>query len=126
MSRSTGYVPDRGHVVRLSLDPTRGHEQAGSRPVLVLSPVGYNRRSSLALVCPITNQAKGYPYEVPIPDGLVLTGVILSDQIRSIDWVARRAELFTTLDAEIVNQVVGKGLSLLDPDDVFGPGEPET
>ena len=94
--------------------------------MLVLSPVGYNRRSGLALVCPITNQAKGYPYEVPIPDGLVLTGVILSDQIRSIDWVARRAELFTTLDAEIVNQVVGKGLRLLDPDDVFGPGEPET
>jgi mRNA interferase MazF len=126
MSRSTqSYVPNRGDVVRLSLDPTKGHEQAGSRPVLVLSPVEYNRRSGLALVCPITNQVKGYPYEVTIPKGLQVTGVILSDQIRSIDWEVRRAELFTTLDNEVVNEVVGKSLGLLDPDEVFGPGEPD-
>jgi mRNA interferase MazF len=125
MSRSgSGYVPARGDVVRISLDPTRGHEQAGSRPVLVLSPAEYNRRSGLALICPITNQAKGYPYEVAIPDGLQVTGVILSDQIRSIDWGARRAQPFTTLDGEIVNEVVGRSLSLLDPDEVFGPGDP--
>ncbi len=126
MSRSrTAYVPDRGDVVRISLDPIRGHEQAGSRPVLVLSPADYNRKSQLALICPITNQVKGYPFEVPIPEGLEVTGVVLSDQIRSIDWVARRAEHWTKLDEETVNQVVGKSLALLDPDEVFGSGAPD-
>lgn len=123
MSRSRATVPKRGDVLRLSLDPTRGHEQAGSRPVLVLSPEEYNRKSQMAIVCPITNKAKGYPFEVPVPAGLAVTGVILADQIRCVDWVARAAEPFAHVDEEVVNEVVGKCLSLIDPDEVFGTGD---
>lgn len=125
MSRTaTNYVPARGDVVKLSLDPTRGHEQAGSRPVLILSPEEYNRRTGLALVCPITNQGKGYPFEIPIPDGLEVTGFILCDQIRCIDWGVRQARLFAALPPALVSEVTGRILPLIDPDEEYGPGEP--
>ncbi len=117
------FVPDRGDVVKVPLDPTRGHEQSGSRPALVLSPQEYNRRTGMAVVCSVTNKGKGYPFEVQIPPGLAVTGVILSDQIRSLDWVARQATHFATLDEETVNQVVGLILSLIDPGGVFGANE---
>ena len=119
----TGYVPDRGDVVWLSLDPQAGHEQAGRRPALTISPAEYNRRTGLALFCPITNKAKGYPFEVAIPAGGVVTGVVLADQLKSLDWKARRATHAGTLDEEVVNRVVGHVLPLIDPDEVFGPGE---
>ena len=77
-------VPERGDVIWISLDPQAGHEQRGRRPALVLSPAAYNGRVGLALLCPITNQAKGYPFEVALPEGLDVTGVILADRINSV------------------------------------------
>lgn len=84
------YVPDRAHIVKLNFDPQAGHEQSGWRPALVLSPAAYNK-IGLAIVVPITNQVKGYPFEVSVPTGLRTTGVILSDAIKSVDWKARKA-----------------------------------
>ena len=89
---TTTYIPERGDVVWISLDPQAGHEQSGRRPVLVLSPKSYNGKVGLAIICPITNQTKGYPFEVIIPSELVVTGVILSDQAKSLDWQERKAE----------------------------------
>jgi len=90
------YVPDKGHVVKINFDPQAGHEQAGWRPALVLSPAVYNRHG-LAVVVPITNQVKGYPFEVAIPAGPATSGVILSDAIRSADWKARRTHFIEVL-----------------------------
>jgi mRNA interferase MazF len=107
------YVPRRGDVVWISLNPQAGHEQAGRRPALVLSPVAYNGRVGLAILCPITGQVKGYPFEVLIPDGLDAKGVILADQVKSLDWRARRAELMCSLPSETVAEVLGKLGTLL-------------
>ena len=79
------YVPQRGDVVWITLTPQAGHEQAGHRPAVVLSPAAYNGKVGLAILCPITNQIKGYPFEVLIPAGLAVTGVILADQVKSLD-----------------------------------------
>ena len=87
------FVPDRGDVVWISLNPQAGHEQAGRRPALVLSPATYNAKVGLALFCPITNQVKGYPFEVIVPTGSAVKGAILTDQVKSLDWKVRRAEL---------------------------------
>jgi mRNA interferase MazF len=84
------YVPDKAHIIKINFDPQAGHEQAGWRPALVLSPAAYNK-IGLAIVVPITNQVKGYPFEVSIPAGLTTRGVILSDAIKSVDWRARKA-----------------------------------
>ncbi len=99
-------APDRGQIIWLSLDPQAGHEQAGRRPALVLSPGSYNERVGLVLVCPITNRAKGYPFEVPLPDGLSVTGVVLADQVKSLDWRARRAEYAGEVSPEVVAEVL--------------------
>jgi mRNA interferase MazF len=106
------YVPKRGDIVWINLDPQVGHEQAGRRPALVISPGAYNGKVGLALACPITNQQKGYPFEVLLPRGLPVTGVILTDQVKSLDWRARRAELICSLAAEVVEQVIAR-VSLL-------------
>jgi mRNA interferase MazF len=89
MKRKAAYIPERGDAVWITLDPQAGHEQAGRRLALVLSPSAYNGRVGLALLCPITNQAKGYPFEVPLPEGLALAGVVGVDQVKSLDWQAR-------------------------------------
>jgi len=102
------YIPDRGDIIWISLNPQAGHEQAGRRPVLVLSPSSYNRKVGLAIMCPITNQVKGYPFEVVIPDGLEVTGAVLSDQVKCLDWKARRAELMCTLSSDVIKQVLKK------------------
>ena len=102
------YFPERGDAVWVSFDPQPGHEQAGRRPALVLSPSAYNRRVGLAVFCPITSQIKGYPFEVVIPAGLGVTGAVLSDQVKSLDWQARNAELICSLPEEIVSQVLQK------------------
>ncbi len=107
-----GFVPDRGDIVYLSFDPQAGHEQAGRRPAIILSPANYNRKTDLALFCPITNQKKGYPFEIPLPADLQVTGVVLSDQIKSLDWRARKASLVCQAPDEIVFQILDK-LSLL-------------
>ena len=117
MSASRSYVPERGHVVWLDFDPQLGHEQQGRRPALVLSPRLYNKPSGLALLCPITNQAKGYPYEVEIPDGLKVTGVVLADQIKNMAWQPRRAAFICDMPSPVLEEVLEKLLTLIDPSD---------
>jgi len=107
------YIPNRGDVVWIMFNPQAGHEQAGRRPALVLSPVSYNSKVGLALLCPITNQIKGYPFEVLIPDGLKISGAILSDQVKSLDWKARQAEFVCKLSAVTMNEVLQKLNTLL-------------
>lgn len=102
------YVPERGDVVWLTFDPQAGHEQAGRRPAIVVSPQAYNARVGLALFCPITSRSKGYPFEVRLPEGLGVSGVILSDQVRSLDWKARRAELVGRLSAPTIMEMTQK------------------
>lgn len=87
----TAYVPDTGHLIKIDFDPRTGHEQGGWRPAIVLSPASYNRPTGLAIVVPITNQEKGYPFEVRLPAGLKATGVVLSDAVKNVDWRARNA-----------------------------------
>lgn len=88
------------------MNPRSGHEQAGRRPAVVLSPQSYNAKTGLAILCPITNQIKGYPFEVLLPEGLPVKGAILSDQVKSLDWRARNAELICTLPGEITSEVL--------------------
>lgn len=116
MSRKSAYVPGRGDAVWITLDPQAGHEQAGRRPALVLSPAAYNGRVGLALLCPITNQAKGYPFEVAIPPGSPVTGVVGADQVKSLDWRARKATRIGAVPEEVVAQVVARLQPLLAPD----------
>jgi mRNA interferase MazF len=89
MSLPVPYVPERGHLVWIDFDPPIGHEQAGHRPALVLSNAGYNSATGLAIVCPVTSQKKSYPFEVQLPPGLVVVGVVLCDHIKNVDWQAR-------------------------------------
>ncbi len=112
---SGGYVPDRGHVIWIAFHPQAGHEQAGRRPALVLSPQRYNGRTGLAVLCPITNQQKGYPFEVAVPAGVAVTGVILSDQVKNLDWRSRQATFACTLSDAVVLAVVHRLNRLLDP-----------
>jgi mRNA interferase MazF len=102
------YYPRRGDLVWLNFDPRAGHEQAGRRPALVLSPESYNRKVGLALFCPITTQQKGYPFEVAIPAGLEISGVILSDQVKSLDWKARETRFGCRLPLETLQEVAAK------------------
>jgi mRNA interferase MazF len=111
------YVPRRGDVVRIDFNPQRGHEQAERRPALVLSPTEYNRVVGLAVVCPITNQVKGYPWEVEIPAGEHVTGVVLADQLKSFDWRSRHAEFLCTPPDSLIADVVEKAVALLSPDE---------
>lgn len=109
----SGYVPESGDLIWLTFDPQAGHEQAGRRPALVLSPANYNKRSSLALVCPITNQAKGYPFEVALSAAAGITGVILSDQVKSVDWQTRRASRISRCPESVVDDVRARRTPLL-------------
>lgn len=110
------YVPERGDLVWLEFTPQAGSEQAGKRPALIMSPKTYNKKVGLALVCPVTSQIKGYPFEVRLPDGLEIGGVILSDQLKSLDWRARKAKLIERAPAALLQQVTSRVLPLLDPD----------
>ena len=96
----------------ISLNPQAGHEQAGRRPALVVSPIEYNQRVGLALMCPITSKAKGYPFEVGLPENLQITGVVLSDQVKSLDWRAREAQIADVAPESTTAEVMGK-LSVL-------------
>jgi mRNA interferase MazF len=104
MVRSS-YVPDAGHLIRIDFDPQTGHEQAGWRPAIVLSPVSYNRPTGLAIVAPITNQQKGYPFEVVLPAGLKVTGVVPSDAIKNVDWRARNARFVEAAPPAVLGAV---------------------
>ena len=110
---SATFVPDAGDIVWLTFDPQAGREQAGRRPALVISPRIYNCRSGLALACPITNQAKGYPFEAPVPSGHGATGVILADHVKSLDWKARHAEKLGRCPAVVIEEVRARLAPLL-------------
>ena len=107
------YIPDRGDVVWIDLHPQAGHEQAGRRPAIVLSPSSYNAKVGLALFCPVTNQIKGYPFEVTIPPGLKVTGAILSDQVKSLDWKIRNTELYDKVPETVILEIFNKLATLL-------------
>lgn len=106
-------VPDRGDIILVSLDPTLGHEQAGFRPALVLSPASYNKASGLCLVCPITTKIKGYPFEVALDGAKKTTGVALADQVRLIDWQARKVKIIDRISASALSTVLAKIKPLL-------------
>jgi len=107
------YIPKRGDAIWINFNPQAGHEQAGRRPAIVLSPQSYNGKVGLCLLCPITNQAKSYPFEVVIPANLEVTGVVLSDQAKSLDWQVRNAEFVAHLPEAVTNEVLKKLKSLL-------------
>ena len=102
------YIPDRGDVVWIDFSPQVGHEQSGSRPALIISPASYNGKVGLSLLCPITNQMKGYPFEVSIPSGHEVEGVILSDQVKSLDWKMRGAKFCCRMSASVITDVFKK------------------
>jgi mRNA interferase MazF len=107
------FVPDAGDFVWLTSDPKAGREQAGRRPALVLSPKIYNAKSGVALACPVTNQVKGYPFEVAVPAGRGATGVILADRLKSIDWKARHAEPLGRCTDDVMDEVRARLAPLL-------------
>jgi mRNA interferase MazF len=113
MVNPRAYVPRCGDVVWITLNPQAGHEEAGRRPAVVISPQSYNGKVGLAIFCPVTSQIKGYPFEVLIPAGLPVAGAILSDQLKSLDWRARNAELICALPTETISEVLQKLATLL-------------
>jgi mRNA interferase MazF len=102
------YIPDRGDIIWLHFHPQSGREHAGHRPALVLSPKIYNQKVGLCLVCPITSKINGYPFEVVLAKGLKISGAILSDQVRSLDWISLKAEYIEKVPDEIFFEVKGK------------------
>lgn len=101
-------MPEQGDAVWLTFDSQAGHEQSGRRPAIVLSPRAYNVRAGLAIFCPVTNQVKGYPFEVVLPGDLPLEGAVLADQVRSLDWHARRVSRICKLPRDTMNEILGK------------------
>ena len=106
-------APDRGDLVWITFTPQAGHEQAGRRPAVVLSPRRYNARAGLSLCCPVTNRSKGYPFEVPLPEGLGIEGVVLADHVKSLDWRARQVERAGRVPEATLTEIVGKLSALL-------------
>jgi mRNA interferase MazF len=102
------YIPNRGDIIWITLNPQAGHEQAGRRPAMVLSPMLYNQKTNLCLVMPVTNQKKGYPFEVELPLDSAVTGVVLSDQVKSLDWQSRKADYICSVDEETITNVIEK------------------
>jgi mRNA interferase MazF len=111
-----GYVPERGDIIWLEFNPQAGHEQAGYRPAFVVSPRSYNEKVGLALVCPVTAQTKGYPFEVPLPAAGKTRGAILSDQLKNLDWRARKAAFSERASDEVVAEVTARILALVVPE----------
>ncbi|RJR39740.1 MAG: endoribonuclease MazF [Deltaproteobacteria bacterium] len=102
------YIPERGDVVWLDFHPQTGHEQRGRRPAVVLSPHTYNGKVGLALFCPISSRIKGYPFEVPVPADCGVTGVVLADHVKNLDWRARRAEFICRLPNQVITDILAK------------------
>ena len=107
------YCPKRGDVIWLSFEPQAGHEQAGHRPALTLSPEFYNRRTGVGVFCPITSQIKDYPFEVVVPPGFKATGAIMADHVKSLDWTVRGSRFLCKLPDAVVSEVLGKLNALL-------------
>ena len=112
MSRRS-YVPDRGDIVWLQFNPQSGHEQAGHRPALVLSPANYNRLSGLMLCCPMTTKRKGYPFEVVISDAREQASIVLADQVKSLDWNVRKAVKKGVVSSDVIAETLSKLQTLL-------------
>jgi mRNA interferase MazF len=106
------YTPDRGDVVWLNFNPQAGREQAGHRPALVLTPKEYNRKTGLAIMCPLTTQVKGYPFEVAITSGSA-QGVVLSDHLKNLDWRERKVTYKGKAPPAVVKEVTAKISALL-------------
>lgn len=102
------YIPERGDLVWLQFNPQSGHEQARKRPALVISPAAYNGKVGLSLMCPVTSKIKGYPFEVVIQQDLPIEGVILSDQLKSLDWQSRQAIFICRVSDDVLTEVVSK------------------
>jgi mRNA interferase MazF len=111
------YIPDKGDVIWLSFDPQAGHEQSGRRPAFVVSPKSYNQKVGLFLVCPITSRKKGYPFEVEITTDRGVHGVVLSDQLKSLDWKARRAEFIEKALPDLTEEVIARILPIIESED---------
>jgi mRNA interferase MazF len=107
------YIPERGDTVWLDFHPQTGHEQTGRRPAVVLSPQDYNGKVGLALFCPITTRVKGYPFEVALPTDCGVTGVVLADHVKSLDWRARRAEFICRLSAPVIADILARLSAIL-------------
>jgi mRNA interferase MazF len=107
------YCPARGDVIWINFKPKTGHEQSGKRPGIVLSPQAYNKAVGFMLCCPITTKKKGYPFEVTIPGGHEIAGVVLSDQVRSLDWKTRNATFISKAPRELTEDVLAKLQTLL-------------
>ena len=113
MVRSASWIPDRGDLIWLNFVPQAGREQSGRRPALVLSPAGYNGKTNLAVVCPITSHVKGYPFEVPLPAGGPLAGCVLADHLKNVDWHARQAKLIGHARSDLLSRVLERIGALL-------------
>ena len=113
-SSEGSYCPDRGDFIWIDFNPQKGREQAGRRPALVLSPRRYNKAAGLCLVCPITGQAKGYPFEVALVDAGPITGVVLADQLKSVSWDERSARLAGKAPARVLAEVKARLAALLE------------
>ena len=111
----TNYIPQRGDIIWLDFNPQAGHEQAGKRPALVLSPKEYNQKTSLLLACPITSKIKGYPFEVVLSEDLPVKGAILADQIKSLDWQVRNAQFACRISESILAEVIKKNCTITWP-----------
>jgi len=107
------YVPQRGDIVWINFTPQAGHEQSGKRPALVISPLIYNKKVGLAVFCPITSQIKGYPFEIIIPDGNKIRGVILADQVKSLDYNSRKVQFISKLPSVATEEVLNKLMTLI-------------
>jgi mRNA interferase MazF len=100
------YIPDRGDIIKVNFDPQAGHEQKGTRAAFVITQKKYNSAVGLAVVCPITNKIKGFPFEVLLPEGLSIKGVILADHVKSLDWKARKAEFITKAPQSVTHDTL--------------------
>jgi mRNA interferase MazF len=107
------YCPDAGDIIRIDFDPQSAREQAGLRPAIVLSPRRYNSLVRLCILCPITSHVKNYPFEVAIPEGHAVIGVVLADQVKSLSWEQRRSAFICPAPAPVMHEVKAKLKSLL-------------
>ncbi len=103
-----GRVPERGDIIQLELNPRTGSEQAGYRPAIIISPLAYNRISKIVLICPITSQKKGWPFEVELPAQSQTYGVVLVDQLRAVDYIARKAVFVEQAPPELIDEILAR------------------
>ncbi len=102
------YIPERGDVILIDFSPQKGKEQAGYRPAFVVSPSDYNKFTSLALMCPITNSVRGWSFEVLLDDRMQTTGVILVDHLKSLDWKIRNVRFLEKSPLTVIDEVLAK------------------